>query len=119
PADHLIEVVGVVEDVRANELKQLPLPTVYLPVAQPHGGPLKMFLTSLEVRAAGDPALLADAVRRAVREAHAGLPILNVRTLRGQVERTLMHERLLAVLSTAFGLAALFLVSLGLYGVVS
>jgi predicted permease len=119
PADHTIEIVGVVEDVRATELKEPPAPTVYLPAAQPHGMPLKMFLSSLEVRATGDPALLADAVRRAVRDAHGGLPVLNVRTLRGQVERTLMHERLLAVLSTVFGLAALFLVSLGLYGVVS
>jgi ABC-type antimicrobial peptide transport system permease subunit len=119
PADHTIEIVGVVEDVRASELKEAPGPMVYLLETQPPGMPGQLFLGSLEVRAAGDPALLADGVRRAVREAHSGLPVLNVRTLRGQVERTLMHERLLAVLSTAFGLAALFLVSLGLYGVVS
>jgi ABC-type antimicrobial peptide transport system permease subunit len=54
-----------------------------------------------------------------VRQVHSGLPILSVRTLRNQVERTLTHERLLAVLSTVFALAALLLVSIGLYGVIS
>jgi ABC-type antimicrobial peptide transport system permease subunit len=44
---------------------------------------------------------------------------MQVRTLRHQVEQALAHERLLALLSTAFGVTALLLVSLGLYGVVS
>jgi ABC-type antimicrobial peptide transport system permease subunit len=47
------------------------------------------------------------------------LPVTNVRTLLLQVERSLLQERLLAVLSGAFGIAALFLVCIGLYGVIS
>jgi predicted permease len=114
-----IEIVGGVSDAQTRELREHPDPIVYWPVAQPHGLPVAIFLASLEVRAAGDPALLAGQVRAAVRDANPGVPVLGVRTLRSQVERTLLQDRLLATLSTAFGLAALFLVSIGLYGVIS
>jgi macrolide transport system ATP-binding/permease protein len=53
-----------------------------------------------------------------VAEVQPGLSLLNVRTLRVQLESSLMRERLLATLATALGLAALFLVCLGLYGVI-
>jgi predicted permease len=109
-----IEVVGVVGDTKATGLREETPAAIYLPVAQ-H----PEYLRSLEVRAVGDPAALAAAIRRAVREANPNLPVPSVRTLRSQVERSLTQERLLAALSTAFGLAALFLVCLGLYGVIS
>ena len=67
----------------------------------------------------GDPAALAAEIRRVVRETNASLPVLSVRTLHQQVERSLAGDRILAVLATAFGLAALLLVCLGLYGVIS
>jgi ABC-type antimicrobial peptide transport system permease subunit len=54
-----------------------------------------------------------------VTEAHPGLRVAALRTLRAQVERLLVQEKLLATLSVSFGLAALFLVSIGLYGVIS
>jgi putative ABC transport system permease protein len=116
---HLVEVVGVVRDTRTNSLRQPGAGVLYLPLAQPHGTPATLLASSLEVRAAGDPSLLAHQVRRAVRDAHSGLPFLNVRTLRTQVDRTLMQDRLLATLASAFGLTALFLVALGLYGVIA
>jgi ABC-type antimicrobial peptide transport system permease subunit len=54
-----------------------------------------------------------------VNDARSGLPIMNVRTLRQQVDRTLTQDRLLAILASAFGLAALLLVAVGLYGVIA
>src|SRR6185436_6134440 len=111
--------VGVVRDARTNDLRQPGAGTLYLPLAQPHGTPATLLASSLEVRAAGDPSLLAHQVRLAVRDAHAGLPFLNVRTLKTQVDRTLMQDRLLATLASAFGLTALFLVAVGLYGVIA
>jgi predicted permease len=116
---HLVEVVGVVRDARTTSLRQPGSGTLYLPLAQPHGTPATLLASSLEVRAAGDPSLLAHQVRRAVHDAHSGLPFLNVRTLRAQIDRTLMQDRLLATLATAFGLTALFLVAVGLYGVIA
>jgi ABC-type antimicrobial peptide transport system permease subunit len=87
---------------------------LYMPAAQ-HAD----FLNSLEVRSSGDPAALAAEIRRVVREVNAGLPILSVRPLHEQVELSLAGDRILAVLATAFGLAALLLVCLGLYGVIA
>jgi predicted permease len=108
-----IEVVGVVEDAKNNGLRDDPLPMVYRPVAQ-----VPNVLGSLQVLTAGDPALLADQVRRTVREVRPDMPVTGVRTMRAQVERVLTGERALATLSTAFGLVALFLVCVGLYGVI-
>jgi predicted permease len=114
-----LEIVGVVSDAQTSDLRERPEPMVYWPAAQPHGLPVKIFLGSLEVRASGDPALLAGQVRAAVREANPALPVVSVRTLQHQVERTLVKDRLLATLSAAFGLVALFLVAIGLYGVIA
>jgi predicted permease len=109
-----IEVVGVVRDARINDLRSPPPPVAYLSVPEPD-----RILGNLQVRTTGDPEALFETLRRAVREARPGLSLVGLRTVRSQVERSLARERLLVVLSTAFGLAALFLVSLGLYGVIS
>jgi predicted permease len=116
---HLIEIVGVVRDAHTNGLREANNGTYFLPLAQPHGTPATFRASSLEVRAAGDPSLLAHQVRQAVHDVHAGIPFLNVRTLKTQVDRTLMQDRLLATLASAFGLTALFLVAVGLYGVIA
>jgi predicted permease len=109
-----LEVVGVVSDVRNGGLGNPPLPAVYLPVAQ-----RPSFLAALEIRAAGDPAPLTEAVRRAVRAAHPGVPVVSVRTMPAQIELSLTGSRVLATLAAAFGVAALLLVCVGLYGVMS
>jgi predicted permease len=111
-----ILVVGIVRDARTNGLRQAPRPMAYFPVAQ-----VPRALEDLEVRAApgADLSLLPDQIRRVVREVHPGLSVAGSRTLSGYVERSLRQERLVATLSGAFGLAALFLVSLGLFGVIS
>ena len=110
------EVVGVVADAKGGGFglrERAPL-MLYMPAVQ-HSD----FLNSLEVRSTGDPAALAAEIRRVVRETNASLPVLSVRTLHQQVERSLAGDRILATLATAFGLAALLLVCLGLYGVIS
>ena len=113
------EIVGVVRDAHTRDIR-LPMEGVfYLPVAQPHGIPANLSPRSLEVRGQGDPARLGELVRRTVGEVQAGLVPTNVRPLSEQIERTLVKERLLALLAGAFGLSALGLVALGLYGVIS
>jgi predicted permease len=109
-----LEIVGVVKDARINDLRRQPPPLVYLPVAQKPEA-----LRTLEVRASGDPALLAEAIRRAVGDAHPGLPVQRVLTMQAQMGRSLQRERILAVLASAVGLLALLLVGVGLYGVIS
>jgi len=109
-----LEVVGVVADARLQGLRDAPQAAIYRPATQVGG-----HLRGLQVRAWGDPLLLAEAVRRSVREAWPGLPTPSVNSLVENIERRLEPERLLATLSSGFGLAALFLVCLGLYGVMS
>jgi predicted permease len=109
-----IEIVGVVKDAKTNGLGQAPWPMVYLPSAQK-----RQLLDGLEVRTTADPALLADQVRRIMRDVRPDLPVVRVTTTRGEVERSLVRERLLTTLASAFGLTALFLVCIGLYGVIS
>jgi ABC-type antimicrobial peptide transport system permease subunit len=108
-----LEVVGVVRDTHTGPRGES-RPRAYLPAAQS-----ERFVGGLEVRTSGDPAALGDQVRRLVLEIQPNLPVRNVRTTSVEIERTLWRERLLAALSSSFGLAALFLVCVGLYGVIS
>ncbi len=116
---HDVEIVGIVSDARIRSIRQSTEPHFFLHAAQPHGIPARLELDNVQVRALGDPAQLAEQVRKAVTEAQSDLALLNVRTLSEQVDRTLVRERLLALLASAFGLGALFLVAVGLYGVIS
>jgi predicted permease len=114
PGKASLEVVGVLRDVRSGGLRGETQPLAYLPAAQSD-----LFLGSLEVRTTGDPARVGDQVRRTVLDIQPNLPVRNLRTVKVELDRALWRERLLAVLSSAFGLAALFLVCVGLYGVIS
>lgn len=114
-----IEIVGVVSDMRTQSVRASAEPVVYLPGAQSAFLRPGLTLSSLEVRSTGDPALLIAQVRQAIGEVQSGLPLLDEHTLSQQVEGTLLQERLLARLATGFGLGALFLVAVGLYGVIS
>ncbi|MEO8181086.1 MAG: FtsX-like permease family protein [Deltaproteobacteria bacterium] len=116
---HDVEVVGVVSDARTLGQRDDNQATIYLPVAQPHGIPFDLELSSLQVRATGDPALLAQRVRQLIRQAEPNLPLSNLRTLGDQLDRTLLEEQVLTLLARSFGLGALLLVAIGLYGVIS
>jgi predicted permease len=109
-----VEVVGIVQDTRTTRgLNEEVRPLVYMP-----GGST---LRTLQVRtvAGMDPALLGRQLHATIEGGPGELTVTSFRTMRSQIERALTRERLLAVLAGAFGLAALFLVSVGLYGVVS
>ena len=109
-----LNVIGVVKDARINDLRRDPGPVMYLPLAQS-----PEFLRSLQVRTAGEPATLAAEIRQMIRSTNPALVVNGVSTLREQVDRSLVRERLTATLSGAFGILALVLVSVGLYGVLS
>jgi predicted permease len=119
------EIVGVVSDTRTGEtswregaqsLTQPPIRRFYLPYLQhPDGAPPGE--VRFAIRAEGNPALLIDPVRRAVRAAASQVPINGIYALGPRIRDSIARERLLAKLSTAFGLVALVLAALGLYGV--
>ena len=90
--------------------------TVYTPLAQlrePES------LVTVALRTRQDPLALASSVRPEVRALSADLVVDYVRTIDQQIGATLVRERLLAMLSSAFGVLALLLSCIGLYGVVS
>ena len=71
------------------------------------------------VRSSQDPPAALAAVRRIVREMDSNIPIYNLRTLARQIERSLLTERLVATLSSAFGALATLLAVIGLYGLMA
>ena len=108
------EVVGVVADARVNNLREVPR-LVYYPLAQTP----REYIYSLEARVEGTPANITSAIRTAIGRVDAGLPVGYVRSVRDTFDSQVWRERLLARLAAAFGLTALLIAAIGLYGVVA
>ncbi|HEV2668205.1 MAG TPA: FtsX-like permease family protein, partial [Blastocatellia bacterium] len=111
-----IEIIGVVKDVKYTSLRNEAGAMFYLPFHQANTGFGEM---TLVVRTAGDPTTIAVAVRGETRALDPAAPMFEVETLATQVAASLREERLLATLSSGFGLLALLLSCLGLYGILS
>jgi predicted permease len=109
------EVVGVVSDSRFNGLKDPEPWLVYHPLDQ---GPTE-YVTSIDVRATGRVEPVIAALRTAIASADRNLPVREVVTLGNLVERGLSREKLVARLAGSFGILALVLAAIGLYGVIS
>jgi ABC-type antimicrobial peptide transport system permease subunit len=71
------------------------------------------------VRATGDASAIVAAIRQVVRNLDPNLPIYGIKTFAQQINDSISRERLVALLSSLFGLFALLLAALGLYGVVA
>ncbi len=110
-----LTVVGVVADAR-QALRETPPRMVYQPLVQIIEPPANL---NAAVRTSGDPAIVAGLVRGDVRERSRDVAVSWVRTMEEQIAASLLSERLLATLSTTFGVLALLLSCVGLYGVIS
>jgi ABC-type antimicrobial peptide transport system permease subunit len=71
------------------------------------------------VRTTSRPDAAFGAVRQAVRQLDSNIPIYNLRTLEHQIDQSLLNDRLITTLSTAFGVLATILAVIGLYGVMA
>jgi putative ABC transport system permease protein len=109
------EIVGVIADVKIGGLHDdRESPQIYAPRMQwPQPGGM------LALRASGDRAALAAAVRAAVREIDPDVPLTDVRTMRQVASASVAPSRTRAWLFGSFAVAALMLAALGIYGVVS
>src|SRR5262245_516487 len=109
-----IEIVGVVRDAKFNDLRAETRPMAYLPIQQ-----APSTLGTIEVRTSQPLATISSQVRNALLEVSRDLMIRRAVPLQAQVDQTLASERLLTTLATCFGVLALLLSSVGLYGVLS
>ncbi|MEZ5289095.1 MAG: FtsX-like permease family protein [Vicinamibacterales bacterium] len=115
PADRVYEVVGVVADARYLDLRDPPPPTIYLNAFQVP----RMSAHRFALRTAGRPGAVASEVRRIVREELPTIPIAEVTTMDAIVEASIVPERMVAGLSSAFGGLGALLAALGLYGLLA
>jgi len=107
-----LEIVGVVGDAKYWDLHETPPRTFYMNAFQ--GGPGGGLIVARVARASA-----AADVQRAIRDAAPTVPIANVSTLAGQVDASILPERMIASLSALFGAAAAILVAMGLYGLLA
>jgi putative ABC transport system permease protein len=109
-----ITVVGVAQDVRPGAVdRELP-PQLYRPHHQAPSGRM-----SVLVRTAQDPSALSTSLRDLVRRADPTVPIAAMRTMEEIVSGSLVQRRFQMVLTSLFGIVALLLGAVGVYGVVS
>jgi predicted permease len=105
------EIVAVVRDTKYNNLREAAVPTIY----QPAGG----VGTAVEVRTIGNPLAMVAALRQEIQRVGPSLRVTGVTLQSTQIDETILQERMLALLAGFFGLVAVVLAAVGLYGVLS
>ncbi|MEN3330315.1 MAG: hypothetical protein V7638_5122 [Acidobacteriota bacterium] len=111
-----VEIVGVVADTKYDRQRDQSQPLLYTPWQQELANIGEMHFA---LRTASNPAALAEQVRQVVRELDSNLPVTQVGTQAARAEATLGQERLYARLLSFFGILALLLAAIGLFGVLA
>jgi predicted permease len=112
-----LEIVGVIGDIKSSDPRQEPLPAVYRPILQIQDD--AAYAVSIHLRTSTDPTILVPAVRQAIGEVDGNLPLFDVTSLSDQMKSSLLQDRLVTQLVSFFGLLALLLACVGLYGVMA
>lgn len=105
------EIVGIVENAKYNDLKRPVDPTMYVPLTYADA--------SYEVRTATDPKAFITPIRSLIDRMDNNLPLQDPRTQSEHIDALLSQERIMAQLSSFFGILALMLACIGLYGLLS
>jgi predicted permease len=113
----VVEIVGVVADVKFRELTEPTRRVAFLPIAQIAGSVAGENLFA-EVRIAGPAGPAIDRVRSEIRQLDRAVP-LRIQTVTDRIRASLVRERTTAALASALGLAALALACAGLYGLLA
>jgi len=111
----LYEIVGLVHNMKYNELRQDFMPVIYMPMSQDPGPSLG---DQLIIHARIPLDSLVPSVRRALEEVNPGIRY-SFRVFKTEIYNSLLRERLMAILSSCFGALAGLLSAIGLYGVIS
>lgn len=110
-----LEIVGVCADTRYSDVRSVPPPQAIVPFVQmPEAGGM-----TYEIRTQMKPEALVPALRRVALQIAPDLPLSNVRTQQQQIDATMRQERVFVTLTSGFGLLALALASVGIYGIMA
>lgn len=107
-------VVGVIGNAKYRRLVYDTAPLVLFPLMQRYQDQV-----ILEVRTGGDPMAMAPAIAQAVHDLNGDLPLYNVTTLERSMRMGSVFERLAVIFASSFGLLAMLLAAVGVYGVVA
>jgi predicted permease len=110
-----VEIVGVVKDGKYTGLREQPVRMMYVPHRERIGASQMTVL----VRTAGEPLAFAATLRQKAAEIDRHAILHSIATAQDQIDRSLLRERLVATISGLFGVLALLLAAIGLYGVLS
>jgi predicted permease len=108
------EVVGIARDIRSESLLSQPPLVVYHPLSQRYDGRATMV-----IRTTGDPDSVVRGMRDQVTALDSGLPLFRITTLSDHVAASLWQQQMAEVLIGIFGIVALALTAMGIYGVIS
>jgi predicted permease len=110
-----IQIVGICADTRYSDLRDNPPPQFFIPYVQlPEVG-----TQVYQLRTNMQPSALFPALRSAVQSVDRDLPIIDFRTQRQQINATMQIERTFAALTAGFGVLALALACVGIYGIMA
>jgi predicted permease len=115
--DTKIEVVGVVRDSKFGSLREKPDRFVYVPKEQADDeflGHASFFL-----RTRGNDQVVMNSVRQVVKQVFPNVPVDSLTSLKTMIDNSVFTDRLIAVLAIAFGILAMVLAAVGLYGTIS
>jgi predicted permease len=110
-----MEIVGVFGNMKYEGLKE----EIPIELVRPYEQENWTLGLSVYIRTVRDPEQMFSAARRAVQQIDPTLPVADMKTLETQLDNSLVTERLVASLSSAFGVLATLLASIGLYGVMA
>ena len=122
------EIVGVVRDAKYGDPSQPVMPMVFAPLEQQIGNAEEQtslqehdkwshFISSAQIWVSGDMGHMEPLIREAFKEAEPNFAIANIQPMQQQVAAKFEQQRAVAQLSSMFGVIALLLASIGLYGV--
>jgi predicted permease len=115
PKWHNLRIVGIVTNASLYDIRKDKPPTLYLPTTQ-YGD--YMGYPELLVETNEAPATIISALRQTI-ESLGHEYIASIKTIENEIDRSLLQERLTAMLSTFFGSLALLLAAIGLYGLMA
>ena len=110
-----IQIVGICKDTRYANLRDPGPPLFFLPYVQQQASGGLVY----EIRTQARPEAILDQLRGVMQRVDPDLPLVNVRTEQQQVDADLMQERVFMTLTAGFGLLALALACVGIYGVMA